>query len=141
MLTYEGVSELPDVNISDILILLNALRLLVTAWAQAGTCKVPSKLLYDDVHKEYKKVRTCHLSKSTAYFSFVWRKAQAFKGSPNTCIEWVLDRHRNTVNKARELYLAGWPWGEALQQCTETHCLVLWQIGDQGPQGRWNCFF
>ena len=43
-----------------------------------------------------------------------------------------MDRDRASRAKAKTLYAAGAPWGEAMTQAVETHCLVLWQTAKSG---------
>ena len=53
-------------------------------------------------------------------------------GPAEAAVRWLLDRDRQTRAKARTLYAAGWPWGEALEQAREVHCAVLWTLGNTG---------
>ena len=131
-LTYDEAPRLPDLAFGSVMQVLMALKLLCNSWALAGANMVDSKLHFDDATKQYKRVRQCHLGDATSYYDFVFRKAMEHTGPENATIIWLLDRDKATRSKAKTLYSAGWPWGEALTQSREVHCAVLWTVSGVG---------
>ena len=78
------------------------------------------------------KVHEADLSECLAYLEFCTTHAREHPGTQREVIEWLLDRNRKTLIKARTLYLDKWPWGEALREVREKQLLVLWQCTASG---------
>jgi len=139
----EGVSlvqdqnpVLHDVYFDSVLRLLEAFKLMTNGWALTGTTMVDSKTQYDPVKGTYDKVRNCHYAQAISYFDFVSRKALEFQGTEVTKCAWLLERDRHTRSKAKSLYGQGWPWGEAIHAAKDTHCVVVWTIGNIGANAQ-----
>ena len=134
-LIQDGNPTLPDIHFTGMLQLFEALKLLTNGWALTGYGKVESKLEFDQASGKFMQVANCHLTQAIAYFDFVFRKAAEHKGSDDAKIRWLLERDRQTRAKAKNLYSQGWPWGEAICESKDKHCLVLWTLGHQGANG------
>jgi len=135
-LVSQSAPGLPDVHFYCTLTLMEAVRLMTNGWALTGNTMVESKTYFDNVAGQFKKVQNCHLSQAISYYDFVFRKAVEYVGSDDAKVRWVLERDRQTRAKAKNLYAAGWPWGEAIHEAKDKHCLVLWTIGNTGSNAR-----
>ena len=111
-----------ETEITDVLQLLRALRVLMTAYAMVGTTERDSKL------RPGERVRDADLSECMAYTEFCTTAAlaQPQLGLPMT--RWLMDRDHQTRVKVRALYADGWPFGEALREAREKHVAVLWTV-------------
>ena len=122
-LNFKDKEDIPDANFQMPLEVIVALEILTNSWAMTGTMLVDSKA------DKGTKVREADLSECIAYRVFVQEKALTYNGSPAQTTSWLLDRDRQTRSQARQLYLKGWPWGEALREAREKHVAVLWTVG------------
>jgi len=123
-ISKDSEAEIPDTDFQSPLSFLYALQVLCFALAQTGTEYVDSKI-YPNT-----RVRVAELTECLAYYVFVQEKAISFPGSGTQCVEWLLERDRQTRAKARSLFLDKYPYGEALRLARETHCAVLWTCGN-----------
>eukprot|EP00959_Pyramimonas_sp_CCMP1952_P269177 5627845-Pyramimonas_sp.AAC.1 len=55
-----------------------------------------------------------------------------FPGKAVDKIAWIVDRDRQTRNKARTLFQQGFPWGEAIIRALEHHLVLEWKITGLG---------
>ena len=131
-LVQDGTPTLPDIYFDSVLKLMEAFKLMTNGWALTGYAMVDSKVEFDQSANQFKRVRNCHLGQAIAYYDFVFRKALEYRGNDDAKVRWLLERDRQTRSKAKSLYATGWPWGEAIHAAKDTHCLVLWTIGNQG---------
>ena len=131
-ITYKAAVDIPDRRFQCVLDVMYAVRLMTNSWAMAGAHKVESKTEWDSASSCYKQVREVHLTQSIGYYDFVFEKAWEHPGPERATVRWLLDRDRRTRAKARSMFAQGFPYGEALQQCRDTQCLVLWQVSSNG---------
>ena len=131
-IVYDDMPKLPDQLFSDVVQVLSAIRVLTNCWALTGANLVTSKSSFDEASRTFKKVRQCHLTQATSYADFCQRKALEHPGQGGAVIQWLLNRDKATRAKAKSLFAAGWPWGEAMQQARETSCAVLWTVASTG---------
>ena len=132
-LTYNRTTvKFPDLDFQTLLQVTAAMKLMSNMWTMTGAMIVDSKQEYDAEARAYKKVRMIHMSQSMSYSDFFMRKAMEHPGQPDKVIAWLLDRDRQTRAKARQLFLQGWPWGEALLHSRDVLCQVLWTCGAKG---------
>ena len=122
-------SDVPDIKIDSIPKLLFAIKLMVRSWALGGTNEVPSKRTHGV------NVRVAELTECIDYEDFLHTKILEFPGSARECIAWAMVRDQQTRSSARDLYLEGWPWGEAISEARERKCAVLWTVGNSSPVG------
>ena len=131
-ITYRAPVDLPDRRFKHTLDVMQAVKLMTNSWAMAGAHKVESKTHWDHEANAYRQVREVHLTQSMGYYDFVFEKALEHPGPEQATVSWLLDRDRKTRAKARNMFAQFWPFGEALQACRDTHCLVLWTVGGTG---------
>ena len=122
---------MPDLKLTTVLVLLQALRILCHLWAKCGAAFVKSKEETEN-NGEPKLARQCHLSVAMKYHSFVTRHLMAHPGSPGDRVRWVLDFDRCTRAKARAYFQAGWLWGEALFKAVTKDVDLLWRTTGVG---------
>jgi hypothetical protein len=133
-LVADGSPTLPDMYFDSVMKFMSAVKLMTNGWALTGYMMVTSKTQFDQTTAAYKQVRNCHLTEAIAYYDFVFRKALEFHGSETNKIMWLTDRDRQTRAKAKSLYAAGFPWGEAMTHAKDQDCIVLWTIATD-PMG------
>ena len=131
-ITYKAAVDLPDRRFKHTLDVVQAVKLMTNSWVLAGAHKVESRVHWDQAANQWKQVREVHLSQGLGYYDFVFEKALEHPGPERATVSWLLDRDRKTRAKARNMFAQGWPYGEALQSCRDTHCLVLWTVGGTG---------
>ena len=119
-------AQLPDNSFVTVLQLLQALQSLCNTWAQTGTQEVDSKRVPGA------KARGADLAQCLYYHAFVMLKCMEHPGTQAEIIEWAAGRDSQTRAAARQLWIEGWPWGEAMREATEKQCAVLWTLSTTG---------
>ena len=107
-------------QVTSVLEFLTALKILVQTWAMCGLALRESKL------SPGTKIKDADLSACYAYLDFVTEHAIGHQGQPSEVLQWLIHRDRTTRSRARSLYADGWPWSEAIQECVDKHCAVIW---------------
>ena len=129
--------ELPDITITNLTLVLAALRILMHLLVYCGAKLVPSKTEIEASNQQPKKVRQFPFSTGIRYYGFVQGQVLQHPGSAQQKIEWVLDRHRRTYNNARSLYRQGHPLGEALMKAVfGADCQIDWRLTGVGINTR-----
>ena len=106
----EKCTELPHVEVSTLPRLLMCVRIKTHLWSLCGARLVASELEFDPVSHEPEKVMQFHMMTGTWYYGMIHRKIIDHPGGAAEKMEWVIDRHRRTCNKARALFQQGYPW-------------------------------
>ena len=108
---YEHVRKLPELSFTSIAQVLTTVNLLTKAWASAGACIVDSKATWNHATSSPERVWLFHLETAMWYDAFINLKAVEFmaKCDEARTVSWLLDCHRKSVNKAKTLYIQGWP--------------------------------
>ena len=121
--------RLPDLSFKTVVQLLWAMKIMSNLWIMTGAEKVESK------ESPGKRVCQIPMTAATSYADFFMRKAMEHPGPMRLTIRWLIQRDRQTRAKARQLYAAGYPYGEALIRARDIDCQVLWTCGAPGIAG------
>ena len=124
--TLTDQPRLPDITFRTVLQLMHSMKLLCNLWIWTGAEKVDSK------ERPGEKVHMIHQTQAMSYGDFFMRKAMEHPGPARLTLRWLLQRDRQTRGKARQLYAAGYPFGEALLRARDFDCQVLWTCGATG---------
>ena len=131
-LSWKDRPRLPDITFHTLCQLLQAVGLMCNLWVLTGTEMVSSREHREEATHAPKKVAQIHLTVATSYRDFILRKAIEHPGPMKLTIRWLLERDRQTRAKARAIYAAGYPFGEALLKARDHDCQVLWTCGAPG---------
>ena len=105
------------------------LQILAHGWAVAGQNTKPSKLTSG-------VVADAELQQCLSYVHFVQVQVLKHGGPMQQCLNWVVDRDRQTRAAARQLAQEGYPFGEALLVAREQKVAILWTCAQLTPAGQ-----